>query len=314
MKKTIIALLIFTSLSLVSCGSENSSSASEASKAESSVSETASSEEAEISAPEEETSSAEETTEHATAPQNEVGYEGMTEVPASSLNDGEYHINVDSSSSMFKIADCILHVENGEMTADLIIDSKSYDLLFMGTEGEAASAAEADCISYSENESGQSVFTVPVEALDQEILCAALSAKKQEWYGRTLVFRADSLPDEAFSVSRYLTVSDLGLEDGEYTVDVELEGGSGKASVQSPAKLTVTGGEAYAEIIWSSNKYDYMIVGGEKILPTDTEEFSVFDIPVSGFDYDMKVSADTTAMSTPHEIEYTLYFDSSSVS
>ena len=84
--------------------------------------------------------------------------------------------------------------------------------------------------------------------------------------------------------------------------------------MQSPAKLTVAGGEAYAEIIWSSNKYDYMIVGGEKILPTDTEEFSVFDIPVSGFDYNMKVSADTTAMSTPHEIEYTLYFDSSSVS
>ena len=192
MKKSIITLMLIASLSLVSCGSENSSSASEASKAESSVSET-SAEEAEISAPEEETLSAEETTEHATAPQNEVGYEGMTAVPASSLNDGEYHINVDSSSSMFKIADCILHVENGEMTADLIIDSKSYDLLFMGTEDEASSAAEADCISYSENESGQSVFTVPVEALDKPIKCAAQSAKKSTWYDHEITFKSDSI-------------------------------------------------------------------------------------------------------------------------
>ena len=94
----------------------------------------------------------------------------------------------------------------------------------------------------------------------------------------------------------------------------ELDGGSGKASVQSPAKLTVKDGKAIAEIIWSSNKYDYMIVEDEKILPVSTEEFSVFDIPVSVFDYKMPVSADTTAMSTPHEIEYTLFFDSTSIS
>ena len=84
--------------------------------------------------------------------------------------------------------------------------------------------------------------------------------------------------------------------------------------MQSPARLTVEEGKASAEIIWSSNKYDYMLVDGEKILPTSTEEFSVFDIPVIGFDYKMPVSADTTAMSTPHEIEYTLYFDSTTIS
>ena len=109
------------------------------------------------------------------------------------------------------------------------------------------------------------------------------------------------------------TVESLSISDGEYTVDVKLEGGSGKASVQSPAKLTVKDGKASAEIIWSSNKYDYMIVDDEKILPTSTDEFSVFDIPVAGFDYKLAVKADTTAMSTPHEIEYTLFFDSESI-
>jgi hypothetical protein len=40
---------------------------------------------------------------------------------------------------------------------------------------------------------------------------------------------------------------------------------------------------------------------------------SAFKIPVSGFDRKLSVKADTTAMSTPHEIDYTLYFDSSSL-
>ena len=92
-----------------------------------------------------------------------------------------------------------------------------------------------------------------------------------------------------------------------------LEGGSGRASVQSPAKLTVSGSKATAEIIWSSNKYDYMIVDDEKLLPVDTTKFSVFEIPDASFDRKLTVHADTTAMSTPHEIEYTLYFDSSTI-
>lgn len=252
-------------------------------------------------------------TEHVTAPQQEVGYEGMTAIAADSLNDGTYHISVDSSSSMFKIADCILYVKDGSMTADLIIGSKSYDALYMGNEDDARDAADTERITYTENESGQSVFNIPVEALDKEIQCAALSAKKQEWYGRTLVFRADSLPEEAFSESRYSTVSDIGLADGIYTVNVQLEGGSGRATVSSPAKLIVENGQASAEIVWSSSNYDYMIVGEEKLLPTNTQGNSTFVIPVSGFDYKMPVSADTTAMSVPYEIEYTLFFDSASV-
>ena len=96
-------------------------------------------------------------------------------------------------------------------------------------------------------------------------------------------------------------------------MDVTLAGGSGKASVQSPAKLTVSGGNATAEIIWSSNKYDYMLVESEKYLPTSTEKYSVFEIPVVCFDAPIQVAADTTAMSTPHEIEYTLTFDSGSI-
>ena len=228
MKKRIIALSLISMLVLASCSSKEQSSK------DSSTPATTAAETTTEAATE---TTAEPTTEHATASQNEVGYEGMTEVKADSLNIGNYYVKVDSSSSMFKIADCILHAGEDGMTADIIIDSKSYDALFMGTEDEAKNASESERITYTSNDSGQSVFTVPVEALDKEIQCAALSAKKQEWYGRTLVFRADSLPDTAFKEQRYATAESLKLADGVYTVDVKMEGGSGKASIGTDRAL-----------------------------------------------------------------------------
>ncbi|MGN0615556.1 hypothetical protein [Ruminococcus flavefaciens] len=193
MKKRIIALSVLTMLVLASCGTKKDSSQQSSTSAATAPQTTA-------ATTAEATTEA--TTEHVTAAQNEVGFEGMTEVNINELNMGNYNVSVDSSSSMFKIAGCILHVSDHDMIADIIIDSKSYDALFMGTEDEAKNAAESDRIIYITNENGQSVFTVPVEALDKEIQCAALSAKKQEWYGRTLVFRADSLPDTAFKEAR----------------------------------------------------------------------------------------------------------------
>ena len=103
-------------------------------------------------------------------------------------------------------------------------------------------------------------------------------------------------------------------EDGEYSIQVELEGGSGKASVTSPTLFTVEDGHGYARIQWSSSNYDYMIVDGEKYLPTSEEGMnSVFEIPILALDEPVPVIADTTAMGAPHEIDYTLTFYSDSI-
>ena len=85
--------------------------------------------------------------------------------------------------------------------------------------------------------------------------------------------------------------------------------GSGRASIESPAAITVKDGVATASIVWSSPNYDYMIVDGKKLFPVNTEGNSVFEIPVASFDTELDVIADTVAMSKPHEIEYTLAFD-----
>jgi len=107
-----------------------------------------------------------------------------------------------------------------------------------------------------------------------------------------------------------LTKEETGWEfqDGTYQMEVELLGGSGRASVASPAEVEIKDGKAVATLEWSSPNYDYMVVNGEKYLPVNTEGNSVFRIPVEAFDQDIAVIADTVAMSTPHEIEYTLNF------
>ncbi len=99
------------------------------------------------------------------------------------------------------------------------------------------------------------------------------------------------------------------LAPGDYTAEVTLTGGTGKATVSSPAALTVTPEGITAVIRWSSANYDYMVVNGERYLPVTVDPVSVFEIPVEGLNMPLTVIADTVAMSTPHEIEYTLTFD-----
>ena len=110
-----------------------------------------------------------------------------------------------------------------------------------------------------------------------------------------------------------VTPQQLNLEDGEYTAEGHLEGGSGRASITSPVTLTVKNAEMTALIEFSSPYYDYMIVDGEKYEPVNTDGNSTFSIPLKGFDAGCQVIADTVAMSEPHEITYEIVLDSSTL-
>ena len=236
----------------------------------------------------------------------DVMEEGMTPVYASELVDGVYNISVESSSSMFKIADCELTVGGEAMAAKLIMSSESYGYLYLGTAEEAAAADETQYITPDGRE-----FVITVDALDAPVLCAAWSRNKELWYDRTLVFRSDSLPLEAFEI--LTTAESLGLADGPYACAVTLGGGSGKASVDEQAFLLVKDGAVTAQITWSSANYDYMLIDGERYDAEIGNGHSVFTIPVAAFDHPLRVIADTTAMSQPYEIDYTLTFDSATL-
>mgnify|MGYP000946203290 CR=1 FL=1 len=101
----------------------------------------------------------------------------------------------------------------------------------------------------------------------------------------------------------------LTVADGTYQVNVTLSGGSGRAKIASPTELTIKDGRATAKIVWSSDKYDYMEVEGIRFTPEIQNGHSVFAVPVTELDKPLAMVGDTTAMSTPHAIDYQLTFE-----
>lgn len=114
-----------------------------------------------------------------TAETVQVVQDGMQPIFGSDIKDGTYEITVDSSSTMFRITACQLTVKDGTMTADMTMGGTGYLYLYMGSSADAEKADESDYIPFTENADGTHTFTVPVEALDSGIACAAFSKKKR---------------------------------------------------------------------------------------------------------------------------------------
>ncbi len=242
----------------------------------------------------------------------DVASDGLTPVTAEMLCDGVYTVNVDSSSSMFKIVSCSLTLEGGTMTARLYMKSKAYSYMFAGSAGDAAKTPVSGLIPLNEDETGF-FFDLPLDALDSVYACAALSERKQVWYPRSLVFRSDSLPPEAFKPEYLTTAASLLLSDGLYECAVLLEG-KGKTSVQSPAAITVENGACTAHIVFSTAKIDYIRYNDEKYMPVSFEGGAAFDIPVLVFDRKTSLIVDSTAIKPASEVAYSLTFFSQTLS
>ena len=275
---------------------------------------------------------------------------GMTK--AVEAEDGTYKANVTSSSSMFKVTDCVLTSKNGKMTAKVTLSGTGYDYLYAGTSAKAA-ADSANWVKFVE-ENGKYTYIIPVDALDAEIPVAAHSIKYNEWYDRTLVFSSTGVkkpgsngpangntgnnntgnntsqntnfgtgttsggtgtnqtPDKESKYEADLNGgtarvnSATTLADGVYTPDkFSWSGGTGKVSI-SCTKITVTGGQAYATIVFSSGSYGYVKANGNTYYPTATGSTSTFVIPVE-LNKNNTIIGMTTKMSTAHEISYSIF-------
>ena len=255
-----------------------------------------------------------------TASSESAAEEPSPEAPAEpALADGVYTADFNTDSSMFHANEACdgkgtLTVEDGVMTIHVSLVSKTIVNLFPGLAEDAQKdGAEllqptTDTVTYSDGLSEEVYgFDIPVPALDTEF-DLALIGKKGVWYDHK-VSVSNPVPVEGAGK----TVQDLALADGTYTAEVAFSGGSGRSHVESPVTITVADGKATATLIWSSSKYDYMVVDGVRYDVLTTEPGSTFEIPVEVFDKDITVIGDTTAMSTPHEIEYTLNFSSGSL-
>ena len=319
----VIGMLFMTCLASTGCGQkkekQESSTVAKTSAFETQAETTSQAEETTEKQTEKETEK-ETKTQAQTEKDTEAETQTKVETESSSLEDGVYTVEFNTDSSMFHVSEACdgkgtLTVKDGEMTLHVSLASKKILNLYYGLAEDAAKdGAElleptTDTVTYSDGMTEEVYgFDIPVPALDQEF-DVALIGTKGKWYDHK-VSVSDPQPMNEETTQGETAVS---LEDGSYTAEVTLEGGSGRASIESPATLTVKDGKVTASIAWSSPNYDYMLVNDEKYLPVNTEGNSVFEIPVAAFDTALDVIADTVAMSKPHEIEYTLTFDSSTI-
>ena len=231
------------------------------------------------------------------------------------LPDGVYTAEFSTDSSMFHVSEACdgkgtLTVKDGVMTIHISLGSKKILNLYPGLAEDAAKDGAVllepttDTVTYSDGMTEEVYgFDVPVPVIGEEF-DLALIGTKGKWYDHKVKV-SDPVAEGAAD-----TFDLSAVEDGSYTIELTMEGGSGRASIQSPAQLAIADGAATAILEWSSPNYDYMLVNGEKYLPVNTEGNSVFEVPVETLDAPLTMIGDTVAMSTPHEVEYTVTFHS----
>lgn len=269
-------------------------------------------ESAEIQATQESTAATAESTETAEVAATAANAEAQ-------LADGIYTADFSTDSSMFHVSEACdgkgtLTVKDGEMTIHISLGSKKILNLYPGLAEDAAKDGAVllepttDTVTYSDGMTEEVYgFDVPVPVIGEEF-DLALIGTKGKWYDHKVVVSDLVAEGEETGSEGGFDMSTLA--DGMYTIDLTMEGGSGRASIQSPAQITAAGGVVTATLEWSSPNYDYMIVDGEKYLPVNTEGNSVFAVPVTALDEAITMIGDTVAMSTPHEVEYMVTFHS----
>ena len=235
------------------------------------------------------------------------------------LPDGVYTAEFSTDSSMFHVSEACdgkgtLTVKDGVMTIHISLGSKKILNLYPGLAEDAAKDGAVllepttDTVTYSDGMTEEVYgFDVPVPAIGEEF-DLALIGTKGKWYDHKVKVSDPVAEDSREAANGSFDMS--ALADGSYTIELTMEGGSGRASIQSPTQLAIADGAATATLEWSSPNYDYMLVNGEKYLPVNTEGNSVFEVPVEALDVPLTMIGDTVAMSTPHEVEYTVTFHS----
>lgn len=223
------------------------------------------------------------------------------------LADGVYTVGFETDSTMFHVNEtmngkAILTVTDKCGMLHLLMPSKNILNLYPGL-AEDAKKKGAELISPSMEEVTYAdglteevyAYDVPVYVLDEEFDLAIIG-KKEKWYDHKVkISGAEPFRKEVRSV------------------ELSFEGGTGKVTLQSPTDIKNSEEGYLVTLVWSSKNYDYMIVDGVKYLPLSNDGCSVFEIPVKDLNTPLTVIADTVAMSTPHEIEYVITFDTASL-
>ena len=181
------------------------------------------------------------------------------------LPDGVYTAEFSTDSSMFHVSEACdgkgtLTVKDGVMTIHISLGSKKILNLYPGLAEDAAKDGAVllepttDTVTYSDGMTEEVYgFDVPVPVIGEEF-DLALIGTKGKWYDHKVKVSDPVAEDSREAANGSYDMS--ALADGSYTIELTMEGGSGRASIQSPAQLAIADGAATAILEWSSPNYD----------------------------------------------------------
>lgn len=265
------------------------------------------------------------------------GGSGTDEVKKKKLKDGTYRIRTEVTGKMFYIYPkdasthySILTVKDGKYKAVITLDGQGYDYVYMGTAAKAAGAAKADWSRYRAK-NGFYSYRISVNRLDKKLSISAHSRKYKKWYGdRTIKFysgtarkvksgttttgnkkskykkRSGKSTVVSGSATTALVNNATTLKDGTCRPEsFSWSGGSGRLAYIKCTRIRVTGGRAYATIVFGSSSYDRLKAAGS-IYSRSGSGCSTFVIPVRLNENNVIIGR-TTAMSQAHWVRYSIY-------
>ena len=207
---------------------------------------------------------------------------------------GIYAADIEVSDDALGLTDAVVMLTDAGVTVRVTATAGDGMPLYVG----------GTAVQPSVNAAGEYTYTLPIEALDvpTELLWHDAAGYAHTF---TLTVCSEDMTPLGGAVEAEAETDPAALQDGSYAVaDFSFSGGSGKVTITCEA-LRVEGGAAVARIVFSSPRYGYVKVDGVRYDGTYTEDTSAFDIPVR-LGADTVILGMTTAMSQPHEIEYTL--------
>jgi hypothetical protein len=257
---------------------------------------------------------------------------------ARKLRDGTYKIRTEVTGKMFYIYPksaskhySILTIKNGRITAVITLDGQGYDYVYMGTKSRADKAPKSSWSKFSAK-NGFYSYKIKVSRLDKKLNISGHSRKYNQWFGdRTIIFYSGTAKrvkagttatgskkrKQASRTNKKSTVvsarkstaavnNGTKLKDGTYTPDqFSWSGGSGRLTYIKCTRIRVSGGQAYATIVFGSSSYDSLKASGH-VYSKSGSGLSTFVIPVR-LNANNTIIGRTTAMSQAHWIEYTIY-------
>ena len=107
--------------------------------------------------------------------------------------DGQYTLNCEADSGLFRVENCQVQVQNGEIQVVIQVQKDSYSQIWLGPADKARLASPDEYIAAQPDGEGGCTYSFHLDALREDLSISTWSEAQKAWYARNLHFDLDGL-------------------------------------------------------------------------------------------------------------------------